>query len=75
MFIQVLAPAVVMLEQQLCGARNIHGAEYRGWQGMGKRASASAGSRHRRANLCGCHAAVWGARHREGLGTISRRWH
>ena len=36
MFIQVLAPAVVMLEQQLCGARNIHDAEYRGWQGMGK---------------------------------------
>lgn len=36
MFIQVLAPAVVMLEQQLCGSRNIHCAEYRGWQGMGK---------------------------------------
>ena len=36
MFIQILAPAVVMLEQQLCGSRNIHCAEYRGWQGMGK---------------------------------------
>lgn len=32
MFIQVLAPAVVMLEQQLCGTRNIHCAEYRGGQ-------------------------------------------
>jgi hypothetical protein len=30
MFIQVLAPAVVMLEQQLCGARNIHCEEYKG---------------------------------------------
>lgn len=36
MFIQVLAPAVVMLEQQLCEARSIDCAEYRGWQGMGK---------------------------------------
>ncbi len=36
MFIQVLAPAVVMLEQQLCGSWNIHCAEYRGGQGMGK---------------------------------------
>ncbi len=38
MFIQILAPAVVMLEQQLCGSRNIHCAEYRGRQGMGKEA-------------------------------------
>lgn len=27
---------ILVLEQSLCGARNIHGAEYRGWQGMGK---------------------------------------
>ncbi|CNF36545.1 Uncharacterised protein [Yersinia kristensenii] len=45
MFIQVLAPAVVMLEQQLCGSRNVHGAEYRGWQGMGK------GPRRQRAHV------------------------
>jgi hypothetical protein len=36
MFIQVLAPAVVMLEQQLCGSRNIHGAESTGRQRAGK---------------------------------------
>ena len=36
MFIQVLAPAIVMLEQQLCGARNIHGTESTGWQWAGK---------------------------------------
>ena len=36
MFVEIAAPAIVMLEQQLCGARNIHSAEYRGWQGRGK---------------------------------------
>jgi len=44
-FIQVLGPAVVMLEQQLCRSRNVHGAEYRGWQGRGK------GPRRQRAHV------------------------
>ncbi|CAI1984821.1 Uncharacterised protein [Serratia quinivorans] len=35
-FIQVLAPAIVMLEQQLCRSGNIHGAESTGRQGTGK---------------------------------------
>ena len=47
MFIQILAPAVVMLEQQLCGSRNVHCAEYRGWQVMGK------GPRRQRAQVAG----------------------
>lgn len=36
MFIRGLAPAIVMVEQPLCESRNIHCADYRGWQGMGK---------------------------------------
>ncbi len=36
MFIEIAAPAVIVLEQQLCGSRNIHYAEYRGGQVMGK---------------------------------------
>ncbi len=35
-FIEVLAPAIVMLEQQLCRSGNIHGAESTGRQGTGK---------------------------------------
>ncbi len=30
MFVEIAAPAIVMLEQQLCGSRNIHGAESTG---------------------------------------------
>lgn len=53
-FVEIAAPAVVMLEQQLCGARNIHGAESTGWQWAGK------GRRRQPAHatgvliLCGC---------------------
>lgn len=36
MFVEIAASAIVMLEQQLCGARNIHGAESTGWQCAGK---------------------------------------
>ncbi len=35
-FIEVLAPAAIMLEQQLCRSGNIHGAESTGRQGTGK---------------------------------------
>lgn len=35
-FFEIAAPAVVMLEQQLCGARNIHGAESTVRQRAGK---------------------------------------
>ena len=70
MFIQVLAPAVVMLEQQLCGSRNIHCVKYRGWQGMGK------DPRRQPAHVAGVliYAGISAGRDREGLGTISRRW-
>ena len=30
-FVEIPAPAVVMLEQQLCGSWNIHDAEFTGW--------------------------------------------
>lgn len=36
MFVEIAAPAVVMLEQQLCGTRNIHGAESTGRYRAGK---------------------------------------
>lgn len=36
MFVEIAAPAVVMLEQQLCGARNIHGAKSTGRYRAGK---------------------------------------
>lgn len=54
MFVEIAAPAIVMLEQQLCGARNIHGAEST-W-----RLRAGKGRRHQPAHatgvliLCGC---------------------
>jgi len=35
-FVDIAAPAIVMLEQQLCGSRNIHGAESTMWQRAGK---------------------------------------
>lgn len=35
-FVKIAAPAIVMLEQQLCGARNIHGAESTGRKRAGK---------------------------------------
>lgn len=35
-FVEIAAPDVVMLEQQLCGAGNIHGAESTGRQRTGK---------------------------------------
>lgn len=36
MFVEIPAPAVVILEQQLCGSWNIHGAESTGRQRAGK---------------------------------------
>lgn len=54
MFVEIAAPAVIMLEQQFCGSRNIHGAESTGWQWAGK------GRRREPAHatgvliLCGC---------------------
>lgn len=35
-FVEIAAPAIVMLEQQLCRSGNIHGAEFTGMQGTGK---------------------------------------
>ena len=35
-FVEIAAPAVIMLEQQFCGAWNIHGAKSTGWQRAGK---------------------------------------
>jgi hypothetical protein len=46
---QVQALVVIMLEQQLCGSRNIHGAERVAWHW--KRASVSACSRCKRAHF------------------------
>lgn len=36
MFVEIAAPAIVMLEQQLCGSGNIHGAESTGRYRAGK---------------------------------------
>lgn len=36
MFVEVAAPVVIMLEQQFCRARNMHGAESTGWTGQEK---------------------------------------
>lgn len=36
MFLQIAAPAIVMLEQQLCRSGNIHGEESTGWKKEGK---------------------------------------
>lgn len=69
-FIQVLAPAIVMLEQQLCRSGNIHGAESTGWQGTGK------GRRRQPAHFAGvlilCVSQRGGGA--EGLGALRRRW-
>lgn len=35
-FVEIATPAVVMLEQQLCGARNVHGVVFTGWRGEEK---------------------------------------
>lgn len=36
MFAEIAAPAIIVLEQQLCRSGNIHGAESTGRQGTGK---------------------------------------
>lgn len=41
MFVEIAAPAVVILEQQLCGARNVHGVVFTGWRGEEKGVGAS----------------------------------
>lgn len=54
MFFEIAAPAVIVLEQQLCGSRHVHGAEFTGRQRAGK------GRRRQPAHvadvliLCGC---------------------
>nr|ULG10348.1 hypothetical protein 158p1_00085 [Serratia entomophila]ULG11147.1 hypothetical protein 345p_00111 [Serratia entomophila]ULG11469.1 hypothetical protein 398p_00118 [Serratia entomophila] len=54
MFVEIAAPAIIVLEQQLCGARNIHGAKSTVGQRAGK------GYRRQPAHatvvliLCGC---------------------
>lgn len=54
MFVEIAAPAIIVLEQQLCRSGNIHGAESTGRQGRGK------GHRRQPAHvvdvliLCGC---------------------
>jgi len=35
-FVEIAAPAIIVLEQQLCRSGNIHGAESTGRQGTGK---------------------------------------
>lgn len=54
MFIEIAAPAVIVLEQQLCwGVEYTWSRVYREATGR-KRASGPAYSRQRRANLCVC---------------------
>ncbi|KAF1366437.1 hypothetical protein [Yokenella regensburgei] len=35
-FVEIAAPAIIVVEQQLCQSGNIHGAESTGRQGTGK---------------------------------------
>ena len=71
--VQVAAPAVVMLEQQLCGSRNVHGAESTGWQWAGK------GRRRQPAHvadvliLCVCQRGG-GMRHLAAGLAVGRHW-
>jgi hypothetical protein len=50
-FVEIAAPAVVMLEQQFCGSRNVHGAEFTGRQRTGKGRRRQPRSRRRRAHF------------------------
>ncbi len=57
-FVEIAAPAAIMLEQQFCGARNIHGAEFTGWQRAGKGRRCQPAQSTGVLILCGCQRAV-----------------